>query len=119
MAKLIKRTYTLKNIKTDEIVRVCGMTMKEACASANLKAHQYRIVDVSNEYEILTITKHLTNAQLIAILAQRDPNAEVDLTIDYSLWNSSADYTDITDADGLCYVAEDNQLVVNAGEFEC
>lgn len=119
MAKLIKRTYTLKNIKTNEIVRVCGMTMREACASANLKAYQYRMVNVSDEYENLAITKHLTNAQLIAILAQRDPNAEVDLMIDYSLWNSSENYTEITDADGLCYVAEDNQLVINAGEFEC
>jgi hypothetical protein len=39
--------------------------------------------------------------------------------VDYSLWNASADYTEITDTDGLCYVAEDNQLVINAGEFEC
>jgi hypothetical protein len=119
MAKLIKRTYTLRNVKTNETVCVCGMDKADACAKANLKAHQYRVVDVAEEYETLTITKHLTNAQLIAILAQRDPNAEVELMVDYSLWNASADYTEITDTDGLCYVAEDNQLVVNAGDFEC
>jgi hypothetical protein len=119
MAKLIKRTYTLRNIKTNETVCVCGMTMKEACANANLKAHQYRMVDVADEYETLTITKNLTNAQLIAILMQRDPSAEVDLMVDYSLWNASANYTEITEIDGLCYVAEYNQLVINAGEFEC
>lgn len=119
MAKLIKRTYTLRNIKTNETICVCGMTMKDACINANLKVHQYRKVDVTDEYETLTITKHLTNAQLIAILMQRDPNAEVDLMVDYSVWNCSADYTEVTNADGLCYVAEDNQLVINAGEFEC
>jgi hypothetical protein len=119
MAKLIKRTYTLRNIKTNETVCVCGMDKVDACAKANLKAHQYRVVEVNEEYETLTIAKHLTNAQLIAILMQRDPNAEVDLMVDYSLWNASADYTEITDTDGLCYVAEYNQLVVNAGDFEC
>ena len=119
MAKLIKRTYTLKNIKTNETVYVCGMTMKEACTNANLKAHQYRMVDVAEEYEALTITKHLTNAELIAILMKRDPNALVDLMVDYSLWNTSADYTEITDTDGLCYVADYDQLVINAGDFEC
>ena len=65
------------------------------------------------------IIKHLTNAQLIEILMQRDPYAEVDLIVDYSLWNASADYDEITENDGLCYVEKDNQLVVNAGEFEC
>lgn len=66
-----------------------------------------------------SIIKHMTNAQLIEILMQRDPNAEVDLMVDYSLWNGSADYEEITKADGLCYVVEDKQLVVNAGEFDC
>ena len=65
------------------------------------------------------IIKHLTNAQLIEILMQRDPYAEVDLMVDYSVWNGSADYDEITEKDGLCYVEKDNQLVVNAGEFEC
>lgn len=65
------------------------------------------------------IIKNLTNAQLIEILMQRDPSAKVDLIVDYSLWNASADYDEITENDGLCYVAENNQLVVNAGEFEC
>lgn len=65
------------------------------------------------------IIKHLTNAQLIEILMKRDPNAEVDLIVDYSLWDASADYDEITENDGLCYVEKDNKLVVNAGEFEC
>lgn len=65
------------------------------------------------------IIKHLTNAQLIEILMKRDPNAEVDLIVDYSLWDTSADYDEITENDGLCYVEKDNKLVVNAGEFEC
>lgn len=119
MAKLIKRTYTLKNIKTNENICVCGMTMKEACTNANLKAHQYRMVDVADEYETLTVTKHLTNAQLIAILMQRDPNDEINLMVDFSVWDASADYTEITENDGLCYVVEDDQLVINIGEFEC
>ena len=119
MAKLIKRTYTLRNIKTNETICVSGLDKTDACTKANLKAHQYRVVDVNEEYETLTITPHLTNAQLIEILLQRDPNAEVDLMVDYSLWNASADYTEITEADGLCYVAEDDQLIVNAGVFEC
>lgn len=65
------------------------------------------------------IIKHLTNAQLIEILMKRDPNAEVDLIVDYSLWDASADYDEITENDGLCYVEKDNKLVVNVGEFEC
>lgn len=119
MAKLIKRTYTLRNTKTNEIICVSGLDKNEACTRANLKAHQYRVVEVNEEYETLTITKHLTNAQLIEILMQRDPHAKVDLIVDYSVWNASADYTEITEADGLCYVAEDDQLVINAGVFEC
>jgi hypothetical protein len=63
--------------------------------------------------------KHLTNAQLIEILMKRDPNEEVDLMVDYSTFWDDADYTEITNDDGLCYVVEDNQLVINVGEFEC
>ena len=63
--------------------------------------------------------KHLTNAQLIEILIQRDPNEEVDLMVDYSTFWDSAYYTEITDDDGLCYVENENQLVINVGEFEC
>lgn len=69
--------------------------------------------------EQLTIRRHLTNAELIALLMQKDPNAEIDLLVDFSLWNGSADYPEVTREDGLCYVVEDDQLVVNAGEFEC
>lgn len=65
------------------------------------------------------IIKHMTNAQLIEILMQRDPNAEVDLLVDYSVWNYSANYEEITKADGLCYVAQYDELVINAGEFDC
>jgi hypothetical protein len=115
----MKRTYTLRHIKTNEIICACGMDKADACAKANLKIHQYRVVDVVDEHESLTITKHLTNAQLIEILMQRNPDEEVDLMVDFSLWNASEDYTEITKADGLCYVAEDNQLIINAGEFEC
>lgn len=67
----------------------------------------------------LTIRKHLTNAEVIALLKQKDPSAEINVLIDFSLWDSSADYPEITDADGLCYVVENDQLVINAGEFEC
>lgn len=119
MAKIIKKEYILRNIKTGELVSACGMDKAQACANAGLKAHQYRVDTCNIEYEKITVRKHLTNAELIAILSQRDPNAEVDLMVDYSLWNASADYDEVTDADGVCFIEEHNQLVVNAGEFEC
>lgn len=67
----------------------------------------------------LTVRKHLTNAELIAILSQRNPNEEVNLMVDYSLWDGDANYEEVTDKDGVCFIEEHNQLVINAGEFEC
>ena len=71
------------------------------------------------EYKKFAVRKHLTNAELIAILLQRDPNAEVDLMVDFSLWNDFANYDEVTKFDGVCFIEEDDQLVVNAGEFDC
>lgn len=65
------------------------------------------------------VRKHLTNAELIVILSQRNPNAEVDLMVDYSVWDASADYDEVSCTDGVCFIENHNQLVVNAGEFEC
>lgn len=67
----------------------------------------------------MTITKHLSNADLITILMQRDPKAEADIMIDYSLWDSPQKYTGIDEYDGVCFVKEHNRLVMSAGQFEC
>lgn len=69
--------------------------------------------------KVINVKKHLTNAQLIEILAQRDPNEEVDLFVDYSTCLGGSQYRGIQEEDGLCYVVDRNRLVINAGEFEC
>ncbi len=69
--------------------------------------------------KVINVQKHLTNAQLIEILAQRDPNEEVDIFIDYSTCLGGSQYKGIYEDDGICYVEDKNQLVINAGEFEC
>lgn len=63
--------------------------------------------------------KNLTNAELIAILSKRDPNAPVDILVDYCVWNSELAYPEVDEESGVCYSSENDQLVVSAGEFEC
>lgn len=63
--------------------------------------------------------KNLTNAELIAILSKRDPNAPVDILVDYCVWNTRLAYSEVDEDSGVCYSAENDQLVVSAGEFEC
>ena len=63
--------------------------------------------------------KNLTNAELIAILSKRDPNAPVDILVDWCVWNSELAYPEVDEESGVCYADEDDQLVVSAGEFEC
>lgn len=119
MAKIISKEYTLKNINTNEIITVQGMTKEEACATVNLKAREYKVIETKNIYQTLTVRKHLTNAELIAILSRRNPNEEVAILLDYSLYNCQREYNEIDEKDGICYVEEDNQLVISGGEFEC
>ena len=63
--------------------------------------------------------KNLTNAELIAILSKRDPNASAEIYIDYCLWDGDYNYPDVDEDSGVCYSEKDDQLVVCAGEFEC
>ena len=63
--------------------------------------------------------KNLTNAELIAILSKRDPNAPADIYIDYCTFYGDYTYLDSDEDSGVCYSKKDDQLVVCAGEFEC
>lgn len=63
--------------------------------------------------------KNLTNAELIAILSKRDPNALADIYIDYCTIYGGYTYSDSDEDAGVCYSEKDDQLVVCAGEFEC
>lgn len=63
--------------------------------------------------------KNLTNAELIEILLKRNPDAPVDMYVDYSTIYGEQAYSDIDEKSGVCYSNEDDQLVVFAGEFEC
>ena len=63
--------------------------------------------------------KSLTNAELIAILSKRDPNAPADIFVDWCVWNGDFAYPDADENSGVCYSEKDDQLVVSAGEFEC
>lgn len=63
--------------------------------------------------------KNLTNAELITILSKRDPDAPVDIYIDYCLWDGDYSYPDVGEDSGVCYSEKDDTLVVCAGEFEC
>lgn len=63
--------------------------------------------------------KNLTNAELIAILSKRAPNAPADICADYSTFYGEQAYPDINEESGVCYSDEDDQLVIFAGEFEC
>ena len=63
--------------------------------------------------------KNLTNAELIAILFERDLNAPVNIYVDYCTFYGDYTYPEIDERSGVCYSEKDNQLVVCAGEFEC
>lgn len=121
MAQLINRIYTMSNKRTGEVVQVEGMNMTkwDACEQAGLGFYDYKVVNVEDVYETLTVTTGLTNAQLIEILMQRDPNARAEFFVDFSLWDRSSHYTEIDSEDGVSYVAEHDRIVINAGEFEC
>lgn len=110
--------YTLRNTKTNEEIIGDGADKKAVCQKLGLKEYLWRVASKTPIYRTVTTKTNLTNAELIEILSKRDPNAEVDILVDYSLWNSSPDYS-FEEQDGLSFVAEDDQLVIFAGDFEC
>lgn len=112
-----KYDYTLRHVKTGEEVSAEGIDKKDVCARLGLKEHQYQVVSKKPIYRTVTTKKNLTNAELINILSQCNPNDEVDILVDYSSYYHTNDYN-FESEDGLSYVVEDNQLVVFAGEFD-
>ena len=60
------------------------------------------------------IQKNLTNADLIAILSKRDPNAHADIYIDYCTFYGDYDYPEVEEDSGVCYSEEDDLLVVSS-----
>lgn len=109
--------YTLRHVKTGEEVSAEGISKKDACARLGLKEHQYQVASKERICRTVTTKKNLTNAELINILAQRNPNDEVDILVDYSSYYHTNDYN-FESEDGLSYVVEDNQLVIFAGDFD-
>lgn len=78
-----------------------------------------------NEYikrrkEMITmknIQKNLTNADLIAILSKRDPNAPADIFVDVRVWNTAFKYPDADMDSGICYSSDDDTIFLNFGQF--
>lgn len=112
-----KYKYTLRHVKTGEEISAEGISKKDICARLGLKEHQYQVASQESICRTVTTKKNLTNAELINILSQRNPDDEVDILVDYSSYYRYNTYN-FEPEDGLSYVVEDNQLVVSAGDFD-
>lgn len=110
------RKYVLRNIKDSSTLEVIAKSKKEACEKLGIEPNQYRVLSsVDMTKEALFHTK-LTNAEVIKILAERDPNAPCEIMCDFATDHQSREYDLIDPEDGMCYDTSKGLLFFSRGE---
>lgn len=112
----IGRKYELLNIKDSSIVEVIAYSKKDACEKLGVKPHQYRVLSSTDATKEVLFHTQMTNAEVIKILAQRDPNAPCEIMCDFATDHWGRDYDHIEPEDGMCYDTANNLLFFSRGE---
>lgn len=110
------RKYVLLNIKDSSTLEVIADSKKEACEKLGVKPYQYRVLSSVNMTKEALFHTHLTNADVIKILAERDPNAPCEIMCDFSTDHQSREYDGIEPEHGMCYDTSKGVLFFSEGE---
>lgn len=110
------RKYVLLNIKDSSTLEVIADSKKEACEKLGVKPHQYRVLSSVNMTKEVLFHTQLTNADVIKILSQKDPNAPCEIMCDFSTDHQDREYNLIESEDGMCYDTSKGILFFSMGE---
>lgn len=110
------KKYILVNVKDDTLLEVVASSKEDACQKLGVKPRHYRVLtNRPITVETLFHTK-MTNAEVIKILSQRDPNAPCEIMCDFSTDHQDRKYDLIEPEDGMCYDTSSDTLVFSEGE---
>lgn len=111
-----ERKYILVNTKDGTALEAIARSKAEACQKLGVNPHHYQVL-VNRPYtvEVLFHTQ-LTNADVIRILSQRDPNAPCEIMCDFATDHQSREYDPISPEDGMCYDTSKGVLFFSMGE---
>lgn len=110
------KKYILMNIKDDTILEVVAGSKEDACQKLGVKPHHYRVL-VNRPITLETLFHtQLTNADVIKILSQKDPNAPCEIKCDFSTDHQGREYNLIEPEDGVCYDTSKGVLFFSMGE---
>lgn len=111
-----KEKYILTDVQDDTVLEVIASSKKDACQKLSVKPHHYRVLaHPPITIDVLFHTK-LTNAEVIKILSQRDPNAPCEIMCDFATDHQDRRYPLIEPEDGMCYDTSSDTLVHSRGE---
>lgn len=108
--------YELLNIKDSSIVEVVANSKKEACEKLGVNPRQYRVLSSTDMTKEVLFHTRLTNAEVIKILSQRDPNAPCEIMCDFSTDHRDRKYDLVEPEDGMCYDTSSGTLFHSEGE---
>lgn len=111
-----KKKYILVNVKDDTILEVIASSKEDACQKLGVKPHHYRVLTKRPITVETLFHTHLTNADVIKILSQRDPNAPCEIMCDFSTDHQDRKYPLIEPEDGVCYDTSNDTIVHSRGE---
>ena len=110
------KKYILVNVKDDTILEVVASSKEDACQKLDVKPRHYRVLaNRPITVETLFHTR-LTNAEVIKILSQKDPNAPCEIMCDFSTDHRDRKYDLVGPEDGMCYDTSSGTLFHSEGE---
>lgn len=110
------KKYILVSVKDDTILEVVASSKEDACQKLGVKPRHYRVL-ANRPITVETLFHtQLTNAEVIKILSQRDPNAPCEIKCDFSTDHQSREYDLIEPEDGMCYDTSSGTLFFSDGE---
>lgn len=111
-----KKKYILVSVKDDTILEVAASSKEDACQKLGVKPHHCRVL-ANHPITVGTLFHtQLTNADVIKILSQKDPNAPCEIMCDFSTDHQSREYNLIEPDDGMCYDTSQGVLFFSMGE---
>lgn len=110
------KKYILVNVKDDTLLEMVASSKEDACQKLGVKPRHYRVLS-SRPITVATLFHtRLTNAEVIKILSQRDPNAPCEIMCDFSTDHQIREYDLIEPEDGMCYDTSKGVLFFSEGE---
>lgn len=110
------RKYVLRNIKDSSTLEVIANSKNEACVKLGISPKQYRVLSMTDMTREALFHTKLTNAEVIKILAEREPDAPCEIMCDFATDHQSREYHLIEPDDGMCYDTSTGVLFFSMGE---